>query len=68
MHPTSHHAISSDEGKAIEWWMQHYDEHLNDVEDADTEFQGSGENDYLGMLHNSKPLAPTFREVKDAGQ
>lgn len=61
-------SISSNKGKTFERWKQNYNEHLNGTEVTCMEFQGSGGNDYLGMLNNSNQPAPTFREAKDAIQ
>lgn len=59
-------SLLTDGREVIERWKQHFDQHLNGVENVGTEAHGNGGNDDASAAEDGNEPTPTLREVKDA--
>ncbi|XP_062707718.1 uncharacterized protein LOC134288053 [Aedes albopictus] len=58
--------LLTDGREVIERWKQHFDQHLNGVENVGTGAHGNGGNDDASAAEDGIEPTPTLREVKDA--
>ena len=56
-------SILTDDREVTERWKQHFDEHLNGVQEED---QGSEGSDFIDTASDGDVPPPTIGEVKDA--
>ncbi|XP_062717045.1 uncharacterized protein LOC134292171 [Aedes albopictus] len=57
--------LLTDGREVIERWKQHFDQHLNGVENVGTGAHGNGKNDDASAAEDGNEPTPTLREVKD---